>query len=205
MQRFAKYFLQGMLLVVPVSITLYVVWACIHWIDSLIYGILGSLMNIPLELPGLGLLTFITIITLLGYIGSNLIAQTVFGSVEAVLNKLPLVKIVYSSIKDLISAFVGDKKKFDQAVLVTINKESGVAKLGFITQQDLSCFGLQDMVAVYLPHSYNFSGNLFIVPLENVQLLDVPGSEVMKFIVSGGVSDILGNKISEVSAAASYK
>jgi uncharacterized membrane protein len=190
MHRFAKYFLQGMVLVVPVSITLYVVWASINWIDNLIYGMLGYFMDIPLELPGLGLLAFLAIITLLGYVGSNFIAQSMFEVVEKILNRLPLVKLVYSSIKDLISAFVGDKKKFDQAVLVTMNKESGIAKLGFITQKNLAGLGLHDKVAVYLPHSYNFSGNLFIVPMENVTPLAVPGSDVMKFIVSGGVADI---------------
>jgi uncharacterized membrane protein len=99
-----------------------------------------------------------------------------------------LVRIIYSSLKDLISAFVGDKKKFNQPVLVLLNKSSELRKLGFITQTDLGEWGLKESVAVYLPHSYNFSGDLYIVPRENVTIVQASGADVMKFIVSGGVT-----------------
>ena len=105
--------------------------------------------------------------------------------------RLPLVKIIYTALQDLFSAFVSDKKKFDKPVMVIVNKTSGLKKFGFITQEDLSQFGLKDEVAVYLPHSYNFSGNLFVAPRENVILLDnISSSDTMKFIVSGGVTKI---------------
>jgi hypothetical protein len=94
--------------------------------------------------------------------------------------------VVYGA--DLISAFVGDKRKFTQAAIVLINKEAGVHKIGFVTQNDLTSLGVSNMVAVYFPHSYAFSGELMLVPKENVQMLDMPSAEVMKLIVSGGVS-----------------
>jgi uncharacterized membrane protein len=104
------------------------------------------------------------------------------------MNKIPFIKLIYSSIKDLIGAFVGDKRKFNKPVLVTINKENTLHQIGFVTQEDLSDLGLYDMVAVYFPHSYAFSGNHFLVPKTSIKPLNISGPVAMKFIVSGGVS-----------------
>jgi uncharacterized membrane protein len=98
------------------------------------------------------------------------------------------VKLIYSSVKDLLNAFVGDKKKFTKPVLVTINKDNQLHRIGFITQDDLSTLGLKDMVVVYFPQSYAVAGDHFIVPKENVKPLDISGPVAMKFIISGGVS-----------------
>ena len=153
---------------------------CISWLDNLI----------PLRFPGLGLLTILAFISIVGYLASTLLAGPLFGLLEDILARLPLVSIIYSSLKDLISAFVGDKKKFNQPVLVTLDPAYTIQKPGFITQEDLSNLGLPGQVAVYLPHSYNFSGNLYIVPAKYVTPLEATGAEIMKFIVSGGVSGL---------------
>ena len=108
--------------------------------------------------------------------------------IENAISHLPLVRIFYFAFKDLISAFVGDKRKFTQAAVVQINQQSNIYKIGFITQNDLSSIGLDELVAVYFPHSYAFSGELVLVPKSNIKLLDLPSAEVMKLIVSGGVS-----------------
>lgn len=104
------------------------------------------------------------------------------------MQRIPLVKLIYSAVKDLLGAFVGDKKKFNKPVLVRINKDNSLYQIGFITQSDLSDLGLTDMVVVYFPHSYAFSGYHYFVPKENIKPLDIPGPTAMKFIVSGGVS-----------------
>src|SRR6185295_18894162 len=109
--------------------------------------------------------------------------------VEHALGRMPFINILYTSLKDFISAFVSDKKKFNQPVLVNINGNPGFQKLGYITRDDLGFLGLKDKVAVYLPHSYNFSGNLFIVDAKSVTPLNVPVTEFMKFIVSGGITE----------------
>jgi uncharacterized membrane protein len=180
MQRFVSYFFRGLLFVVPVALTIYILLLSISWLDSLI----------PFKIPGLGLLTILASIMLVGYLASTLLAGPVFSVLENVITRLPLVSIIYSSLKDLISAFVGDKKKFNQPVLVTLNPEFIIQKPGFITQSDLSQLGLVDQVAVYLPHSYNFSGNLYIVPAKFVQPIYASSTDIMKFIVSGGVSGL---------------
>jgi uncharacterized membrane protein len=180
MKPLFRYFLQGLLYVAPIGVTFYIIFALIKWIDSLL------LINIP----GLGFLIFVTLITLVGYLGSHFITTSVIETLEGFVKKLPLVGLVYTSIKDLTNAFVGKKKKFNQPVIVTINRDSNLQRLGYITQSDLSSLGIYDKVAVYLPHSYNISGNLFIVPKEHVTPLQANGAELMKFIVSGGVSEI---------------
>ena len=177
-RRLLNYFLRGLLVLVPVALTIYIIIQFLQWLDNLI----------PLEVPGLGLAIVISIIVLFGYLASTLIVQPIFDLMEDLLLSVPLISPIYSSIKDLLSAFVGDKKKFTQAVLVTMDEANGIQKLGFITQENLQVLGLKDKVAVYLPHSYNFSGNFYVVPKERVTFLDLPGADVMKFIVSGGVS-----------------
>ncbi len=175
-----KYFLRGLLFIVPIALTIFIIFETINWLDGLI----------PYKIPGLGLLTILAIITLVGYLASTLLAGPLFNFMESLLIRLPLVNIIYTSIKDLIDAFVGDKKKFNQPVLVTFNPEFSIQKPGFITQEDLTHLGLPGQVAVYMPHSYNFSGNIFIVPAKYVTPLNASGADVMKFIVSGGVSGI---------------
>jgi uncharacterized membrane protein len=104
------------------------------------------------------------------------------------MNRIPLVKLIYSSVKDLLAAFVGDKRKFDKPVLVTINKENNLHRIGFITQEDLSELGLKDMVVVYFPQSYAVAGDHFVIPSSSVKPLNISGPVAMKFIVSGGIS-----------------
>lgn len=179
--RIRNYFLQGLLLVAPLAITFYVIFAVLDYIDGLL----------PFNIPGLGLLIIITSITFIGYVGSFLIKRPLSFFFHRIIERIPLVKILYSSISDLLSAFVGQKKKFTEPVMVIMNKESDIRKLGFITEKDLSSIGIgKEFVAVYLPHSYNFSGNMFIVPAENVIAVNSNPTDFMKFIVSGGVTRV---------------
>jgi uncharacterized membrane protein len=127
----------------------------------------------------------------MGLLGSSIIIQPFFSMIDHGLERTPVVKTIYTSIKDFLQAFVGSKKRFNKPVLVTINKENNIQQLGFITQEDLSLLKLdRKSLAVYLPLSYSFSGNLVIVPVDHITPVNASSSEVMKFIVSGGVTDI---------------
>jgi len=172
------YFFQGLLLLAPVGITVYILWATLSWLDELL----------KLEYPGLGLLIIVSGITLLGFLSRTLLVKPIFSITEKLLNTVPLVKLVYSSLKDLFSAFVGDKKTFNKVVKITLYKESQVSKIGFVTQSDLSKLGLSGLIAVYVPHSYNFSGDMFLVPSELVTPLDIAPADAMKMVVSGGIA-----------------
>ena len=174
------YFLRGLLLVVPLALTAYIIVISIRWLDGLI----------ELNIPGLGLLIILGSITVFGYLGSSFLIRPILNFFEGIVIKVPFVRIIYTSLKDLISAFVGDQKKFRQAVMVDLIVDGSIKRVGFITQEDMTTMGAPGFVAVYFPHSYNFSGNLLIIPKAQVKPLSLSSTDAMKFVVSGGVSGI---------------
>ena len=183
--------MRGLLLVVPFALTIYIISLALNFIDGLI----------GIKIPGLGIAILLTSITFFGYLGSTLLVRSVFDLTENLITKLPFINTIYYSLKDLTSAFVGNKKKFDKPVLVTMNKEAQLQKLGFVTQKDLKTMNLPGSIAVYVPHSYNFSGDLFILPKDAVTPVDVASTEIMKFIVSGGVAGLQSPEAKEVNEA----
>jgi uncharacterized membrane protein len=176
--RIIRYFFSGTLFIVPLSATAYFIFVSFQWLDNR--------LNLPY--PGLGFLIIICVITLIGYLSTNYVFKTIGEWFDRGMNRIPLVKLIYSTVKDLMGAFVGDKKKFNKPVLVRINKDNNLYQIGFVTQADLSDLGLNDLVVVYFPHSYAFSGYHYFVSKDNIKPLDVSGPAAMKFIVSGGVS-----------------
>lgn len=178
-KRILSYFFRGLLFVTPIVVTLYIIVQTILFLDNLI----------PAPIPGIGILMVLALITFVGYLASLFFARPFFDWLERGLIRIPLVNLIYTSIKDLMGAFVGDKKKFSSPVKVQVS--DSLMRLGFITQDDMSVVGEADLVAVYFPHSYNVSGNVFLVPREKVTpLVGVKSSDVMKFMVSGGVSPL---------------
>ncbi|HEX8350804.1 MAG TPA: DUF502 domain-containing protein [Hymenobacter sp.] len=180
MRKFFNYFLNGFLIVAPISLTIYILYASISWLDTLF-----RFNDMP---PGLGLLSAVLILTAVGFITKSFMVRPFLVITERILHRTPLVSIIYSSLKDLFDAFVGDNQKFNCPVLVRLNAADQVFKLGFVTQDNMTGINREQLLAVYFPHSYNFSGELVLVPKDNVTYLEMPSSEVMKFIVSGGVS-----------------
>jgi len=173
-----RYFVRGCLVTAPLGLTIYIVWTVLGAIDRMV--------RIPI--PGVGLVATLALITLIGLLTSNVVGRTLLDLTEGLLRKLPLVKLVYTSIKDLVSAFVGDKKRFDVPVAVMLFPAVGGKQLGFVTRDGLGRLGMPDHVAVYFPQSYNFAGYTLLVARSSLEVLDVSPSEVMTFIVSGGVS-----------------
>ena len=181
MKKIINYFLQGLLYTVPITVTgAFVVWT-FNKIDEIIPGLF----------PGLGLIIVIAIITTIGIIGSAAIASPINSFFQNLLKRAPLLQTIYSSVKDLMSTFVGNKKGFDQPVLIKLYENSSIERIGFITNENLNSLGIKgDKILVYLPHSYAFSGQLFVVEKSYITPIDKPSSEIMKLIVSGGVTEI---------------
>ena len=171
-------FFEGLLILVPVVTTLYVAWLVLQTVDGW--------LNIPI--PGVGFVVTLGLITLTGRYASTVFVQKVLDMMEGVLIKAPFVKLLYTSIKDLIAAFMGEKRRFDQPVSVSLSPGGHGEAVGFVTRTDLEFLGLLNHVAVYFPQSYNFAGQLLVFPKEQVRPLEAESSEVMAFIVSGGVS-----------------
>ena len=186
MKRIFRYFLQGLLYITPLGLTLYIIYFLFTLLDGLFSRYIDEYLNF--HIPGLGLLGLFIIITLLGIVGQSIIFKPIRLLVSRIFDRTPLLSLIYSSIRDLLNAFVGKEKKFNQPVLVKVNPISELEKVGFLTQEDLTDLGIKDKVAVYFPHSYNFSGELFIVPSEHVKPFPMSPTEAMKFIVSGGVA-----------------
>jgi len=176
-----KYFLRGLLICVPILVTVFILLWAFTGLDK----VFGRLLRI--EIPGLGILATISAIFIIGLLASNFMGRKLFGFVEKIFTKLPLVKLLYGSIKDIVEAFAGEEKKFDKPVIVSLG-QSGAKVMGFVTNQTLENIGMTDYVAVYLPQSYNFAGNVLLFKKDSIQSLDIDSSKAMSFIVSGGVS-----------------
>ena len=177
-----NYFVRGLVFIAPVGLTILLLYNAFNFVDHLI-----NIENTRV-IPGLGFLLVIGGTALIGFIFTRLLPNTIQNWIENSIQNLPLVSLFYQAFKDLISAFVGDKKKFKQPVLVTLNKENNIYKLGFLTQDSLSQIDEKDLVSVYCPHSYAFSGDMFILPRQNIKILTLSSAEAMKIIISGGVS-----------------
>jgi len=184
-----NYFFQGLILIAPLSITIYVLVKTFFYVDDLLKDILTQWLGF--YTMGLGIIVMLGGLTVIGFLGSTIIFRPLLVVFDRLISRAPLVKIIYTSVKDLLSAFVGSKKKFSEPVLIRESSNSDMEKIGFITAHDLSNLGIPDgKVAVYLPYSYNVSGMLVIVPVENVKRLDANSTDVMKFVISAGVTQI---------------
>lgn len=173
------YFFRGLLLIVPVAVIGLVAYEALAWLDQIVH----------VDIPGLGLLIVLASIVIIGWLGSTFLYQRIAEIGDDLLRRVPFLKTVYDALKDLMEGLVGSKKKFDRPVLITPQDGSGLGQLGFLTQEDLTHLGMAaDHVAVYVPYSFAWSGRLFIVPRSAVTPVDAKAAEVMKFILSGGVT-----------------
>ena len=181
MKLLVKYFFQGLLYITPISVTVYV----LYWV----FGHLDSLLD--LEYPGVGILILVVFVTVVGFIGSYLIQLPLFGFLDNQLERAPLIKVIYTSVKDLLKAFVGQKKSFNHPVLVKLYENSEVRRLGFITDEGMELLDEDThLVTVYVPHSFAISGQLFLVPKEYIHPVKAKSTDVMKYIIAGGVTKI---------------
>lgn len=179
-QKLFQYFLQGLLVLGPVAITVYFIYLIFDSVDN----ILRPVINIP----GLGFLIIVVSILLVGYLSSFFLLERLISLIDHVLERTPGIKLLYSFVRDFFEAFAGNKKKFTRNVLANVDYND-VWRVGFITQEDMSQFGMKDYVAVYLPMAYSVAGNVYIVPKEKIRFLPgISAADAMKFAVSGGVT-----------------
>jgi uncharacterized membrane protein len=180
MRALVNYFLRGVVVVAPLAFTGYVCWRLFVAIDSWL----------GLPIPGVGFLVTLAFFVLVGFLASTFLARSAFSLLESVLERLPFVRLLYTSTKDLLNAFVGEQRRFDKPVLVTLSPEIGAKAIGFVTQDVLDHLGLGGQVAVYFPLSYSVAGHMLLFPADRVEPLRADSAEVMAFIVSGGVTRV---------------
>lgn len=195
----AQLFFQGVVLLAPIGVTIWVVVSLFNWVDNFLPNLLNFIFpvrfasvngQIP-KVTGLGFVVAITLVLIVGWLSSLFFVERLVAIFDKVLEKTPGVKIIYSSVKDFLEAFAGNKKKFDQPVLVNVDSPD-VWRVGFITQENTEHFGLKDYVTVYVPHSYAISGITYVVPASRIKRLPkgIGAAEAMKYVVSGGVTAI---------------
>jgi uncharacterized membrane protein len=199
LSTFAQWFFQGVVVLAPIGVTIWVVVSLFNWVDNFLPNLLNFLFPVQFasvngqipKVTGLGFIVALTLVVLVGWLSSLFFVERLVAIFDKLLEKTPGVKIIYSIVKDFLEAFAGNKKKFDQPVLVNVDSNE-VWRIGFITQQNTEHFGLKDYVTVYVPHSYAISGITYIVPQERIKKLPkgVNAAEAMKYVVSGGVTTV---------------
>jgi uncharacterized membrane protein len=178
LRRAASYFIRGAVIILPVALTIWVAWQAVTWVDGW--------LNLPI--PGAGLAVVTMVIMLVGALATNVVTRAAIGTLDVILARLPLIRLLYNAAKDLIQAFAGEKRRFNRGVRVQPDPTIDLWFLGFVTDDDLARLGLDGWVAVYLPQSYNIAGNLVLVPADRVVPVPVESADLMAFIVSGGVA-----------------
>ena len=182
-QKFIQYFLQGLLILAPVTITAYAIFVVFDKIDSI--------LRPEINIPGLGFVIIIAFILLVGYLSSFFVMERILSVIDKLLDKTPGIKLFYSFVKDFFEAFAGNKKKFTKGVLANV-ENNDVWRVGFVTQEDMSSFALVDYVAVYVPMAYSVAGQVYVIPKNRVKpITNISSTQTMKFAVSGGVTDVI--------------
>jgi uncharacterized membrane protein len=192
-----KYFLQGLLVIAPLAITVYSIYWIISTVDNWIpifrkpiRDFQGHTVGYEVKNYGLGFLAIIVTVILIGYLSSFFIQSRIFSLFDRWLEKTPGVKYIYSSVRDFFEAFAGEKRKFDKPVMANVD-DTDVWRVGFITQKDMSHWGLHDFIAVYVPMAYSIAGNVYILPANRVKpITSITSSDAMKFAISGGVTHV---------------
>ncbi len=187
MKTLLNYFFRGMLIVFPVGATIYLVSIAIGWMNESLNYLFYRWFDY--NIPGLGIITGFVAISLVGFIFTRAFTKPIVKMFEKLFSRTPIISIIYSSLRDLTEAFVGEKKKFNKPVVIDFGVP-GVKRLGFVTQESLLNLGLESEVAVYCPHSYNFSGNLYIVHKDHIKPIKKDAADFMRFVVSGGVTNL---------------
>lgn len=190
--KLLQYFLQGLLVIAPVAVTIYAVYSIVSFIDNQvpIFTARDEAGRVYVRNYGLGFLAVIVGIVVIGYLSSFFIQNRVFNLFDSVLKRTPGIRFIYSTTKEFFEAFAGEKKKFNKTVLANID-DNDVWRVGFITQEEAKDFGFTDYVAVYIPMSYSIAGNVYILPRARVRLVtNINATDAMKFAISGGVTEV---------------
>ncbi|MBC7446726.1 MAG: DUF502 domain-containing protein [Hymenobacteraceae bacterium] len=183
LRRLIRYFFRGLLLVGPATLTIYLLMLAIGWLNA----------TFDVGIPGAGAGGVLIGLTALGWVGSSGAVRPLFQQVEKLIYPIPVIGLFYTSTRDLFDALVGDNSKFNRPVLIRLTDNDASTtedgyQIGFVTQESLAYLNLPDMAAVYVPSAYQFSGDVLLLPRQRITYLNASATELMKFVVSGGVA-----------------
>ncbi len=214
-KKILRFFMQGLLIIAPIAITVWAIVAAFNFVDDLLPNLINKIFpswikedangNVK-KIPGLGFVVVISFVIFVGWISSNFLMGSFINFFDQWMARTPVIKFLYTSTKDFFEAFAGDKRKFNKAVLANVFSDD-VWIVGFLTDEEMSKFELGTQhVAVYVPQAYNFAGQLYVLPRDKVRKIDkISSGEAMKYAVTGGVVDLDAEKIEEHSGPNSTK
>lgn len=191
-KKVLQYFLQGLLILGPVTITAYFIYWAVTTIDNLIpiFTYTDAQGVVRVQNYGIGFLLIIVVLIVIGYFSSFFITTRILSFFDKLLEKTPGIKHIYSTTRDFFEAFAGDNKKFTKHVLANVD-DNDVWRFGFVTREEMEDFGLHEYVTVYIPMAYSVAGNVYVIPKNRVKpISNITAAQTMKFAVSGGVTDI---------------
>jgi uncharacterized membrane protein len=198
-RRLLQFFLQGVLVLAPITITIWAITAAFNFIDGILPNLVHSIFPTLMEdaggnirrIPGVGFILVILFVLLIGYLSSSFLFGKLVDAFDHLLERTPGIKFIYSTLKEFFEAFAGEKKKFTHNVLANVD-DNDVWRVGFVTKEDMQEFGLKDYVAVYVPMAYSVAGNVYIIPRNRIRpITNISAAQTMKFAVSGGVTDVV--------------
>jgi uncharacterized membrane protein len=186
MSRLVGYFARGALAVVPMAATIYILYVVVKTLDDLV----------GVSVPGLGIAIALGLITSIGFLVTGVVGRQVYRLFDKLMAKVPIVRLLYTSIRDLVSAIMGEEKKFGRPVCLNLGDEVRFRLLGFMSQESMPGLGLPDHAAVYVPQAYNIGGQVLLVPRDRIEPVDLPAASVFAFLLSGGAADLVPGPIS---------
>ena len=189
------YFFAGILITAPIAITFYLAWLIVEWIDSKVTPLIPPLYNpetyLPFSVPGLGLLVVCIVLTLIGALTAGMLGRFWVRTSERILNRMPVIRSVYSAIKQIFETVLSNKSNAFREVVLFEYPRRGSWAMGFITgttEGEIQDSTEDDVVNVFLPTTPNpTSGYLLFIPKRELVVLSMTVEEGIKMIVSGGI------------------
>jgi uncharacterized membrane protein len=189
LRRFRNWFLTGLVILAPLVLTVYLLEIGFRWMDALLGGLAARTLG--RRIPGLGLLASLILAVLVGLVASNLLGRRLIHSVEQALLRVPIFRGVYSTLKQVVDAFAGQKRTAFQNVVLIEYPRKGVWSVGFVTgpaPQESERLTGKELVNVFVATTPNpTSGFLVLVPKDEVWYLSMPVEDGLKLVISGGV------------------
>ena len=198
MMRLRNYFLTGFVICAPLVITIYLTWTIIEWVDSWVKPYIPSVYNpdayLPFQVPGFGLIVALFLITIIGFLTANLVGRTVVGFGERLLARMPVVRNVYSALKQIFETVFRENSESFQKVAIVEYPRKGLWALAFVATETLGEVQANldrpagQTISVFLPTTPNpTSGFLLFVPEDDLIVLDMSVEQAAKLVISAGL------------------
>jgi len=192
MNVLGKLFLKGLAVVIPATLTLAILWWMARGAEEILGGVLVKFLPEGWYIPGMGLVSALAITILVGLLTHVILFQKLFALGETILNRLPLVKTIYSALKDFIGYLSPDSKMALSKVVLVKLPGAEFEQLGFVTREDFSRLPIkvtvEEPIAVYLPMSFQIGGYTLFLPRACLTPIDISFEDGMKLVLTGAVS-----------------